>query len=911
MKQLFGFFPYSISLSSSPGRRLAVPFSLLCFTASAQTAGDYRSVASGTWATVANWQTYSGGAWIAATTAPNSASNVITIQSPNTISIAASVTADQIIVDPGATLSTTGGAGVILTIANGTGVDLTINGTFQESATGSISWSGSPSWQMGVNGTLIKTSTASSNNWQTFYQGGIANIPATSNWIIRRNSSVNIPLSTTTPSSGSIYPNLTIENNVAGTWTMPAASSFTGSTAAPTIKGNLDIGGSGTGTVSFLSSDTYSSPVMVNGNVTVRSGSTLRNYGTGFEIQGDLTVNGTVSYDADDSRGLTFSGSNAQSLSGTGTLNIYNMIMNKAAGTLTLNRAITVDNQLTLTSGIVSTSAASLLTVNTNASVSGTSNSSFVSGPVRYTGSSAFTFPVGKNSDYQPLSISSSTASNTFWTETFSNGCTTACTLPYNGPNGSWTKTITGTNAANANTWYISGKECGNAAGSCGSTCGSTDPSLHVGANDGFTTPDAGASYNAGGLCPSFFCITTDARAESPVINCTGYSGIVLSFNYIEGGSGTLDNATLWYFDGSTWAQLADMAKTALCGIQGTWTSYSITLPASADNNPLVQIGFRWVNNDDGGGSDPSFAVDDIMLTQPGPTVDFTCEYFYADPRTAFNNSLVAGLDHIDSCEYWTLTRNAGSESKNVTLGFDANSCGLTALTDLKVAHWDGTNWQDEGNTATTGTISAGTVTSGVVTWFSPFTIASINPITPLPIALLSFSGERTGRSNTLKWTTASETNNDYFSLERSHDAVNYEVFTTVNGSGSTVSISNYQAVDEDPFSAITYYRLKQTDYDGHFSYSQTISLSTMQESLQIINAYNENNTLELTLGGTIKGTVQVDIYNAEGRLVFTARSAAKEGNGKMMLSSSELSKGLYIIRATDGNVSATKKVIL
>ncbi|MGZ4079594.1 MAG: hypothetical protein ACXVDW_19470, partial [Bacteroidia bacterium] len=537
------------------GIYLVVLFSFISFLSVAQVAGDYRSVASGTWSTVANWQTYSAGSWIAAATAPTSANNVITIQSPNVITITASVTADQIVVDPGATLGTSGGAGVVLTLANGTGVDLTINGTFQESATGNISWVAGATWQMGANGTLIKTSAASSNNWQANYQGGISTIPATSYWIIRRNSAVNIPISTTTPASGSVYPNLTIENNVAGTWTVPAASSFSGSTAFATIKGNFDIGGSGTSTVDFLNSNTAASPTLVNGDMIVRTGNTARNYGTGYEIQGNLTVAGSINYDANDNRGLTFSGSNAQSVSGAGTLNIYNMIMNKTSGSLTLNMAITVDNNLTFTSGQINSSSTNLLTINSSSTVSGASNSSFVNGPVRYIGPSAFTYPVGKGSDYQPLSISAGTAGTTFWTETFSNACASGCTLPYTGPNGTWVSTNTGTNNAQANRWYVSGKECGNAAGSCGSSCGATDPSLHLGANDGFVT-DNGASYDAGGVCSFGICVLTDVRAESPVINCTGYSNIVVSFNYIENGQTTIDNATLWYFDGTTWSQI-------------------------------------------------------------------------------------------------------------------------------------------------------------------------------------------------------------------------------------------------------------------------------------------------------------------------------------------------------------------
>jgi len=77
-----------------------------------------------------------------------------------------------------------------------------------------------------------------------------------------------------------------------------------------------------------------------------------------------------------------------------------------------------------------------------------------------------------------------------------------------------------------------------------------------------------------------------------------------------------IDNATLWYNDGASWSQLSDPPKTSVCGNgQGLWTAYSIALPASANNNPNVRIGFQWINNDDGDATDPSFAVDDIAIS--------------------------------------------------------------------------------------------------------------------------------------------------------------------------------------------------------------------------------------------------------------------------------------------------------
>ncbi|HEX8515737.1 MAG TPA: hypothetical protein VF868_06010, partial [Bacteroidia bacterium] len=209
-----------------------------------------------------------------------------------------------------------------------------------------------------------------------------------------------------------------------------------------------------------------------------------------------------------------------------------------------------------------------------------------------------------------------------FWTENFNNGCAANCAaVGYTGVNGAWTQTLTGTNGADNNVWYVSCAENGHTPGVCGTGCAAASPTatlatLHLGSNAS-VFGDIGAAFLNGGF--GFFDPVTDLRIESPTINCSGKTNITLSFNYIENGAGTIDDATLWYFNGTVWTQLDPIAKTTIIcpSAQGLWTAFSITLPASANNNPNVKIGFRWVNNDDSLGDDPSFAVDDITLSTP------------------------------------------------------------------------------------------------------------------------------------------------------------------------------------------------------------------------------------------------------------------------------------------------------
>lgn len=222
--------------------------------------------------------------------------------------------------------------------------------------------------------------------------------------------------------------------------------------------------------------------------------------------------------------------------------------------------------------------------------------------------------------------FSASLKAQTFYTETF-DGTACAAGSGCDPSLVSWTEVALVAapgNGGAANKFYVSCQEMGNAAGMCGSACasGTGDQSLHIG---NVSTSSAAAFFCPAGDCGAAYDDTgageaTNKRAESPTINCTGQSNITIAFNYMEQGTAPddpQDDGSLWYFDGTTWSLLNALASTSVAGCagQGKWTAFSATLPASADGNPNVKIGFVWTNDGDGNATDPSFAVDDITLT--------------------------------------------------------------------------------------------------------------------------------------------------------------------------------------------------------------------------------------------------------------------------------------------------------
>jgi hypothetical protein len=229
-----------------------------------------------------------------------------------------------------------------------------------------------------------------------------------------------------------------------------------------------------------------------------------------------------------------------------------------------------------------------------------------------------------------------------------------------------------------------------------------------------------------------------------------------------------------------------------------------------------------------------------ITISAPALVTDnFTAKYFIGNPHTAYPTlTWDAVISNFSSCEYWILNRTAGTSNVNVTLSWITNSCVVNNLPDLLVARWDaGLNaWKSHGNGGTTGDTSAGTIiTSAPVTNFSPFTLASSTVSNPLPVELLYFDATL---SNTidlvhLNWATATERNNAFFTVERSSDGLSWIPILTKDGAINSSSQITYHDQDVNPLEGTSYYRLKQTDLNGDFSYSaiSVIENSNIAES--------------------------------------------------------------------------------
>lgn len=177
-----------------------------------------------------------------------------------------------------------------------------------------------------------------------------------------------------------------------------------------------------------------------------------------------------------------------------------------------------------------------------------------------------------------------------------------------------------------------------------------------------------------------------------------------------------------------------------------------------------------------------------------------------------------------------------------------------------------------------------------------------------LPVELINFEAILK-ENNTVKidWQTASELNNDFFTLERSTNGTNWEEITKIEGAGNSSSLLEYSTIDNKSNAGTTYYRLKQTDFDGQFEYSKVKSVNTDEiENYQITIFPNPVNN-QITILGHSTEIEEVTIINVLGQDVTMSTRIIGKNDTKTIVDMSRLDSGTYFIK-TKTNTSKIYK---
>ncbi|MCG3164443.1 MAG: hypothetical protein POELPBGB_00197 [Bacteroidia bacterium] len=184
----------------------------------------------------------------------------------------------------------------------------------------------------------------------------------------------------------------------------------------------------------------------------------------------------------------------------------------------------------------------------------------------------------------------------------------------------------------------------------------------------------------------------------------------------------------------------------------------------------------------------------------------------------------------------------------------------------------------------------------------------------PLPIELIRFAGNCADGQVEVTWTTASETNNDFFTVQRSIDGVTFEDVTIVDGAGNSSSIINYSAVDYNPYGGTSYYRLKQTDFDGTSQYSDVVAVScgNAATDFNLVNAYDQGNgTMAVIFNAGDNELYTVTLYDIIGKQITETTGKAYSGQNQINIAVGDLARGIYMINLKNEFKSFGRRVML
>lgn len=263
-------------------------------------------------------------------------------------------------------------------------------------------------------------------------------------------------------------------------------------------------------------------------------------------------------------------------------------------------------------------------------------------------------------------------------------------------------------------------------------------------------------------------------------------------------------------------------------------------------------------------------------------------------------------INSLSDKGYWQTDANDGLANGQYTISlrgdgllnsaFMANPdlCYLTAV-KAKQYNIGGSvdTWSVDPTVSGTHVVASGTAANpllqrtSVSSGFSKWGLAGGGPTAPLPIELLSFKAVCVTNGVLLLWSTATETNNDYFNIERSTDAANWTVIAQIDGAGNSNQLTNYFYTDEVFADETTYYRLKQIDFDGNYAYFSPVSINCATDNTDINvviypNPFKESINLEITNFGYPQTQITIcdilgkklsiqDFTNIKNNRIFTS----------------------------------------
>ena len=353
-------------------------------------------------------------------------------------------------------------------------------------------------------------------------------------------------------------------------------------------------------------------------------------------------------------------------------------------------------------------------------------------------------------------------------------------------------------------------------------------------------------------------------------------------------------------------------------------TGYIKSETNSATNNAII----KWLNMSTGnyifpfGYDNSNYIPVTINVTAGGPA-----EMQISTRASANDNTpLTTGVNQINSngnnvgttgiIDRWWNISTTTAITADVTLSYrGSENTTISPTADFATQFYNAADWTTQSGTAPGVTTGIGTITATGVSTFGP--VLLVGSSYALPVELSYFTVQPLDGKADIRWATSSEKNNDYFNVERSQEGTNWEYIYKVKGAGNAVNTNYYRYTDNNPLPGKSYYRLKQTDFNGKSTYSpvrpfnKNISANQNENAITGIRPNPFKNTFTMQFNMESEGKAQLIITSARGQTVYKSDIEVVQGiNYYDYQAESNLPAGYYTLTLIKGTSQLTRKII-
>jgi hypothetical protein len=295
-----------------------------------------------------------------------------------------------------------------------------------------------------------------------------------------------------------------------------------------------------------------------------------------------------------------------------------------------------------------------------------------------------------------------------------------------------------------------------------------------------------------------------------------------------------------------------------------------------------------------------------IILTPAASNSNtYSVEYNHS-PHSDVSIAGGSTINHISPQYHWDINRTSGSDNATISVAWTSSSTYGTEnwnhdISTMLWAYFDGSDWNSIGSTASGSSVSGSLTTSSVNSnWGNEnFTLAATNAtFPPLPVDIISFNGQCDNNFPQIEFVVASQINNEFFTIERSVNLIDWEEVGYIAGGGTTNEIITYNWSEEALLNGTKYYRLSLTDINDDVKYSNPIAIECENEidfHLYPNPAFNFIN-IAFNFDYFQNEETNLNIRTLTGKIIKSVPVSLSKGYNNMEIDLKDLPKGIYLL---------------